>query len=93
VAAPPVDDAALSSISPHAAVLALLGGQLGPMVGCKNPMELLVPFSGGSKLALGLLCCSAVPVLLPDEQQGGGVLLSGQELQAAVTGALDASRT
>jgi hypothetical protein len=56
-------------------------------------MELLVPFSSGGKLALGLLCCSAVPVLLPDEQQGGGVLLSGQELQTAVSGALDASRT
>lgn len=89
----PVDDAALSSISAHAAVLAALGGQLGPMLGCSSPMELLVPFSSGGKLALGLLCCSAVPVLLPDEQQGGGVLLSGQELQAAVAGALDASRT
>jgi hypothetical protein len=92
-AAAPVDDAAISNISAHAAVLAALGGQLGPMLGCNSAMDLLVPFSGGGKLALGLLCCSAVPVLLPDEQQGGGVLLSGQELQSAVTGALDASRT
>lgn len=81
-----------SNISPHIAALAVLNGRLSNIMGCKSSMELLVPFSAAGKLALGLLCCSALPILLPDEAQGGGICLPAVDLMQAVASAIDASR-
>lgn len=82
-----------SNISIHAAVLAVLNGQISSILGCGSAMDLLVPFSGCGRLVLGLLCCSPMPVLLPDESQGGGVWLGVADLRQSITAALDAARS
>jgi hypothetical protein len=79
-------------VSVHAAVVALLGGNMLRFMACENAMDLLVPFSSAGQLPLGLLCCSTLPVVLPEAHQGGGVLLPVQELSAAISAALVASR-
>eukprot|EP00775_Hariotina_reticulata_P010635 gene10635-10793_t len=81
-----------SNVSVHAAVVALLGGNLMRLLGCADAMDLLVPFSSAGQLPLGLLCCSALPVVLPEGHQGGGILLPVQDLSAAIRAAVMASR-
>lgn len=78
-------------VSAHAAVLAALAGQLPSMLCCSSGMDLLLPFSSAGRLALGLLCCSPLPTLLPDEIANGGIVLPGDALRTAVAAACSAA--
>eukprot|EP00879_Flechtneria_rotunda_P000660 GHRR01000774.1.p1 GENE.GHRR01000774.1~~GHRR01000774.1.p1 ORF type:complete len:981 (+),score=385.98 GHRR01000774.1:3353-6295(+) len=78
-------------VSAHAAVLAVLLGHLQSLLGCNNSMDYLMPLSESGRLVLGLLCCSALPLLLPDANHGGGVLVPVEGLRAAVSAALEAA--
>jgi hypothetical protein len=75
----------------HSVVLALLSGQLGVMLDCKEPMDLLSAFKDAGQLPLGLVCLSSLPYSLPDEVQGGGVELDVAAVSAVVTSMLAAT--
>lgn len=81
-----------SNLSVHTVVLALLSGQLGVLLDCKEPLDLLVAFSAAGRLPLGLVCLSNLPYGLPDELQGGGVEVDVAAASAVITSMLAAAR-
>lgn len=78
-------------LSVHTVVLALLSGQLGVMLDCREPMDLLTAFKDAGRLPLGLVCLSSLPHSLPEEVQGGGVELDVTAVSAVVTSMLSAT--
>lgn len=79
------------NLSVHTVVLALLSGQLGVMLDCKEPIDLLTAFKDAGRLPLGLVCLSSLPHSLPEEVQGGGVELDVIAVSAVVTSMLSAT--
>lgn len=82
-----------SRLSVHTVVLALLSGQLPTMLGCAEPVELLLPFSAAGKVPLGLVCLSSLPVSLPDEMYGGGIELDVTAATALITAMVSMGRS